>query len=121
MYSSTDWCELKVKRGKEIEFFDWLKRNEDWKEAIEVLNGEVEIQVSWKIISYWYDSFLDELEQLAEYITGKWILLYETGESKAIITFTEDDEVKIEVGEMDYHKIDIDDLRKENMKMERSD
>ena len=118
MYSSTEWCNLKLRKGKEVEFADWLKRNEDWNDAIKMNNDCVDIQVNWKIIGYWYDNFLDELEQLAEYIVGTWTLLYETNEAKAIIEFTEDEQVNISIGEMEFKKLDIDELRIQNIRIQ---
>lgn len=116
MYSSTEYCELKVKEGKEIEFADWLKQNNDWNEVVTIDSClDVDIQVNWKIIGYWYNDFLDELEQLAEYIVGTWTLEYETNEAKAIIEFTEDEQVKITLGEMEFKKLDIDELRIHNV------
>ena len=119
MYSSTEWCNLKLRKGKEVEFADWLKRNEDWNDAIEMNNDCVDIQVNWKIIGYWYDNFLDELEQLAEYIVGTWTLLYETNEVKAMIEFTEDEQVNIIIGEMKFKKLNIDELRIQNIENEK--
>jgi len=119
MYSSTEWCNLKLRKGKEVEFADWLKRNEDWNDAIKMNNDCVDIQVNWKIIGYWYDNFLDELEQLAEYIVGTWTLLYETNEVKAMIEFTEDEQVNIIIGEMKFKKLNIDELRIQNIENEK--
>jgi len=119
MYSSTEWCNLKLRKGKEVEFADWLKRNEDWNDVIKMNNDCVDIQVNWKIIGYWYDNFLDELEQLAEYIVGTWTLLYETNEVKAMIEFTEDEQVNIIIGEMKFKKLNIDELRIQNIENEK--
>jgi len=114
MYSYTDYCDLKIRNGKKEEFLKWLEENKDYKDTTTIdedNNVEIEIEDGWKIISYWYESFLDELEQLNNFLIGSWVLIFETHEEKAIIEFGE--EVKISLGTMEFKDYKIDDFRKE--------
>lgn len=114
MYSFTDYCDLKIRQGKKEEFLKWLKRHEDYENVVVIDGDNVEINIDegWKIISYWYEEFLDELEELNKFLIGEWVLYFETYEEKAIIKFGE--EVVISIGTMEFKDYKIEDLRQIN-------
>ena len=116
MVSYTDWCELRLKDGKKEDFLKWLDNHEDWKEITEIKNNEVYFNQEWKIISYWYPSFLQELKEINQFIEGDWALLYETGEEKAIIHF-KNSGVEIEEGVMEWRTYKLEELLKEEEKL----
>ena len=105
MYTRETYCDLKVVDRKGLDLWLDCEDNKAWKEAITIddKDGTMEIEVHWKIISYWYESFLKDLEELNKFISGEWDLSFETGEEKAIIHFGEGkDDVRIEVGTMTF-------------------
>lgn len=119
MYSSTLYCDLRIKDGKKKEFLDWLKKHPEYEEITKIdEEGNVEIKVDgWKIISYWYENFLDELEELNQFLEGSWTLIYETYDEMAIIEFG--DKVRIRIGVMEFEDLSIEDLRAMHKNIER--
>jgi hypothetical protein len=120
MYSYTEYCDLKIKDGKKGEFLKWLDGHERYKDVVKIDgdNVEIDVDVGWKIISYWYDEFLDELEELNEFLIGKWCLIFETHDQMAIIEFGK--EVKISLGTMEFVDYGIEDFRILNEEMEKA-
>jgi len=120
MYSYTEYCDLRIKDGKKDEFLKWLDEHEDYKEVVEIYDDNiVEIDVDgWKIIGYWYDEFLDELEELNKFLIGTWCLIFETHEEMAIIEFGKE-EVKISLGTMEFKDYKIEDFRILNEEIEK--
>lgn len=121
MMSSTEYCNLKVREGKGIEFEMWLKDHDGWKDVTKIdTDGSIEFEVCWKIISYWYEDFLDELEQLNDIIVGEWNLRFETDNEVAKIVFPEKEEdgICITLGNMAYTDHKLDEFRRLNDDME---
>jgi len=123
MYSHTDYCDLKIKKGKKKAFLKWLNKHNnwnDWKDITEIKGDEVYFNVKgWKIIGYWYSNFLKELEELNEFIEGEWGLAFETPEEYAIIRFTKSG-VIVESGVMKWETYTIEDLKKMVEELEKA-
>ena len=116
MYSYTEYCDLVIRAGKKEEFLKWLENHQDYKEAVEIDDGDWSVYIDidgWKIIGYWYEEFLKELRELNEFLEGEWCLIYETHEEMAIIKFG-DDGVKIKLGQMVFTEYPIEFFEKMN-------
>lgn len=86
----------KAQSGKIKEY-----KNNNYIDKIKYQNLSFDVFDGWKIIQYWYDDFLYLLRDLALFIEGYVVFLYETEDEKAIIHF-ENHRCRIKIGVMSY-------------------
>lgn len=123
MYSYIDECEVEIvdleglkeyleevrkdSRTKHLADAVTIYSHKDHPEISPVLNFEG--MDGWKIISYWYEDFVQFIRDLAVFIEGNISFTYETDEEKAIIEF-EDGQTTINIGVMKYEACSPEEL-----------
>ena len=88
-----------VKRGLKVEFDNFCKKHEDWKEAILLLMPAIEYQISWREKKKRQNKFVPEWKHFKTWINTRW---WEAIEEPAP-----------QKPKPDYEKINRDRIRKE--------